>query len=188
MSKICTNCNIPKDIKLFYRQSKGKDGFNTQCKNCLNIKRLKYLKTKDGFITNIYSSQIGNSRKRKHTKPLYTKRELKDWILNHRDFEILWQSWIESDYDLWERPSIDRFDDSKGYSLSNIRLTTWRENNSKSFSMLEKPILQMEGVRVMRSFKSSREAERVTGINHTSICKVIMGNRPSAGGFKWKYD
>jgi len=37
------------------------------------------------------------------------------------------------------------------------------------------------------TFKSAREANRVTGVAFQNINKVLKGLRPRAGGFSWKY-
>ena len=38
---------------------------------------------------------------------------------------------------------------------------------------------------LINSFRSKKEAMRVTGVDENSIRKVIMGERASAGGYKW---
>lgn len=36
-------------------------------------------------------------------------------------------------------------------------------------------------------YQSTREAERITGINHCNISQVCNGKRKTAGGFHWRY-
>jgi len=52
-----------------------------------------------------------------------------------------------------------------------------------------KPVLQLdkETGEVIAEFAGVREAERVTGIYHSSISNVCRGKRKSAGGYYWKY-
>ena len=44
----------------------------------------------------------------------------------------IYKEWVKSNFNRWERPSIDRLINTKGYSLDNIQLVTFRENNRKS--------------------------------------------------------
>lgn len=37
------------------------------------------------------------------------------------------------------------------------------------------------------SYDTTKKAERETGINRTSISKVLNGHRPTAGGYTWRY-
>ena len=38
-----------------------------------------------------------------------------------------------------------------------------------------------------KTYISTREAERITGIDSSSICRVCNGKRKTAGGYQWKY-
>lgn len=52
---------------------------------------------------------------------------------------------------------------------------------------LSKPIIAYKnGVETMR-FSSGIEAQEVTGTKRSNICKVLHGQRKTAGGFEWKY-
>lgn len=55
------------------------------------------------------------------------KQCLTAW-LEKNNLSELWQRFVDSDYDKWLKPSIDRLDNSKHYTESNMRLVTWREN------------------------------------------------------------
>jgi hypothetical protein len=44
---------------------------------------------------------------------------------------------------------------------------------------------ELETGKFVAEYKSLREAERVTGIKHNSICLVCKGEKRQAGGFRW---
>lgn len=57
-----------------------------------------------------------------------------------------------------------------------------RENNPS------KPVLQFsKDGELIAEYLSTREAERQTGCNHSSICECCKGKQKSAGGYIWKY-
>ena len=109
---------------------------------------------------------------------------------------MLWNNWIESNYDKMTKPSVDRLDDYKGYSLDNIQLMTWEENKAKGSrdrkngvnNKKSKAVLQydLQG-NLIKEYYSIMQAERETKISNVSISRVCNGKRKTAGGFKWKY-
>jgi hypothetical protein len=74
----------------------------------------------------------------------------------------------------------------------NLEWTTYSGNNAHAIDnglhALNKPIIQkdMDG-KVLGSYYSTREAEKVTGIDNSTISKACKGLRKSAGGFLWSY-
>ena len=95
------------------------------------IKHKAWSRTIDGLISQIYRSQKQHSKKRGHQPPTYSQELLLRWMTAHVIFKKLYDNWIASDYDRWLIPSVDRLDNSKGYSFDNIQLMTWKENDAK---------------------------------------------------------
>lgn len=129
--KICFKCNKEKDISEFYKHPATADGYLNKCKECTkkDVKNNKtdYDLTEKGVIRVIYRTQKSNRVKRGLSLPEYTKEELKDWLYNN-GFKKFYDDWVFSGYIKDKKPSVDRIDTNKGYSLDNIRLVTWREN------------------------------------------------------------
>lgn len=50
-----------------------------------------------------------------------------------------------------------------------------------------KPVMQINGDKIIAIFKSVKEAGRRTGIKRTCINNVVNGRAKTAGGFNWKY-
>lgn len=97
-----------------------------------NKKRIdeKARRNPNGVITTLFWHMKRRSKKRKHAAPKFTKVQLTKWLYAN-GFKELYDAWVASGYDKWMKPSCDRIDDYKGYSLDNIRLTTWKANKDK---------------------------------------------------------
>jgi len=180
-TKVCYRCKVEKPLDEFLSDKKAKDGRKGLCKKCHTKEILDYKKTKRGLITAIYSAQRSNSRSRKHPMPDYTLDELYDWMLSQPHFEELYNNWVESGYDKSIRPSIDRLDDYKPYTFSNIQLMTWRENNKKYKAV---PIKSYKAVNVytlfgeyLDTFKSIRTIANILETSESHISQVCNNQR-----------
>lgn len=126
--KTCTKCSETKIYGCFNKDSSKKDGFYSSCKQCSLSTVKKYHKTIKGLISKIYNSQKKSSRKRGHNMPDYKLEDLFLYLTNDELFLTLYEKWVSSDYDEMLIPSLDRIDNSVGYTFSNIRIVTWSDN------------------------------------------------------------
>lgn len=158
----------------------------------------KYRTNFIGFSTLIYHRQKNTSKRRGHNPPLYTKEELMVWLKKQDNFNLLWSNWVYSGYKTELVPSVDRLDDYKGYSLDNIQLITWEENNKKANddeknginNKRAKPVLMFSIDNIfIKKYHSISQASRIEGINKWSIIRCCKGSKQytHAGGYKWKY-
>lgn len=79
-------------------------------------------------------------------------------------------------------------------SKSNIgkhsnKLTEEQIEKIKNNAPSNKPVSQLNVTtnEVINIYRSTREAERQTGIPHQNIAECCKGKRKSAGGYKWEY-
>lgn len=157
---------------------------------------MNYYKTKKWLLTRIYHNQKRNSKQRWHNAPKYTKEELWKWFFSQDNFEILFNNWKESWYEVDLIPSIDRKDDYKWYSFDNIQLMTFWENRKK-WDMDQRNWINNKSSTIIiwihkinkkaYIYYSIREATRQTWISHWNIIKCCKWERMSAWGYKWKY-
>lgn len=84
----------------------------------------------DQYISYMYSVIKYRCKKKWNTVPDFTKEDLAKWLYEN-DLANMWIRYIESGLDKKIKPSIDRIDDYKSYTLSNMQLITWRENQLK---------------------------------------------------------
>lgn len=163
---------------------------------------IKYRQSHKGLIKYIYNHQIRNCKQRKHPLPEYTEQELYNWCLLQENYSILYEQWSLNKFDKEYTPSIDRLDNNKTYSFSNIELVTWKENKQRAYEDIRKnklsnsgllnnghtPIVQYDfnGTRI-QEFISISECSRQTDIDHRGISEACNGKRPTYKGFLWTY-
>ncbi len=195
--KKCTKCGEVTDN--FSPSKKRSDGLQSWCRKCKVQHTIAYNRTKEGFIISIHQHQRYSSRKRGHEQPAFSVEELREWCFSQEKFHELYDKWKESGYKKELAPSCDRTDNSMGYSLDRLQLTTWEENRSNGYSAMrdgkithgvhpQRPVEQrtQDGV-LIKTYVSASDAQRETGIFQANISRVCRGGRNHAGGFKWNF-
>ena len=197
--KICLSCKQVKEINNFSLRKASGDGYAKVCRTCAKVGKDQYSTSKIGLLTQLYNSQRANSKLRGHSMPSYTRQELITKYLHSKRFNLYYSKWEESGFVAYfdNKPSFDRIDDSKPYSLDNIRLTTYKRNLLKehlkyslgfSINTAISPVAKIgQDGTILTEYCSLNEAERATGIKAANISKVCRELRDTAGGFKWKY-
>ena len=193
---ICRCCNTFK-TEDNYSKSRGTSlGIQYKCKSCAKIFKDSYSKSKRGVIQTIWDSQKLSCKTRKMENPTYTKEWLFEWCLGQELFHTLFDKWVESNYNRYEKPSVDRLNNFKTYSEDNIQLMTWGENEKLAREHYKKGLVTFNYVGVtqltkegefIKEFLNSRQAERELGIAYQNIHHCCKGRRPFAGGFRWKF-
>ena len=195
-TKICTQCPGEKPLVDFHKDPRRLDGCSSACKLCRNTKRRERGHTMEGLAANIYHHQIRNSKQRKHPLPVYTQKELLDWLFEQENFDELFNAWVESGYDKNKTPSIDRLDDYKSYTFDNIQLMTWGENHKKANADMKNGVnnKQSKGVvqstldgRKVAEYASTMQAARATTVLQSDISRACTGVQKTAGGYKWSF-
>ncbi len=129
--QICINCKEPKELTEFYHNKNAVGGYMFQCKVCKDAYNIAYKRTLEGTVCRIWGSQRTNSRLANRDLPNYTKDRLRVWLMRQHKFFLLYAAWVNSGYLRKLVPSVDRIDNSLPYTLKNIQLMTWEENNKK---------------------------------------------------------
>lgn len=172
------------------------DGYvYSMCKKCEYEKHKKWYRTKIGVIRTIYYSQKNSSRKKNFCKIGYTYDQFYNWCFSQQLFHEQYEKWIKSNYNRWEKISVDRIDDYKGYTFDNIQLMSWKQNNDKAVlyritgknNKKNKSVLQydLNGTFINEYF-SMAEASRITGVDSKLINRCVLNkNISQAKGFVW---
>ena len=185
------NTRKMKDSKYKRHGLKGLELKKYTAKYALNKGR-----TREGLLSNIYFDQKAHSKARGHKEPSYTRTEFIEWALSQDNFEELYSGWVESGYSKYLRPSADRVDDYIHYTLENITMKTWKENddrgsldirngvnNKKSKQVFQ---LNVDG-RVIAEFYSQSEASRKTGVSIATISNHANNKTTSFGTKLWRF-
>ena len=151
-----------------------------------------YVATKHIF-TGWFNQQYERMSKRnrvKFSKELpFDRWEFEAWAIEqqYKEFTQQFASWVKSEYATDERPSTDRIDDTKGYSLQNLRIVSWKENKEKEWasekhknvehmvSQTRRPVLATLSSGEEVHFQSLSEAARVLSVDTGSICECCKG-------------
>ena len=197
--KQCTKCKVTKSLIDFYIETSRIDGHKNECKKCSSKTALAHSRTREGLCKVIFYSQIKSSVKRKHNPPTYTKKELIKWMLSQFNFESLYSNWVKSHYAKLYRPSCDRINNSKGYSLDNIQLVTWQKNDTRQRKELKEGVAPSATHKVtckfdlngnfIEEYVSATDASIKNKAHRSAIMSVCNSKYGfnTAVGYYWRY-
>jgi hypothetical protein len=122
----------------------------------------------------------------------YYKKRIRNFI-TEEDLKTLW--FRDKAY-LMNRPSIDRKDNDKNYTLDNCRFIELKENQRlggifggrKCRPRRRKKIVQYSlSGSIIKKWHGVRHTANELKINHSNISKCLRGKSKTYGGYIWKY-
>ena len=202
MKRICYSCKNEKELNEFSKNKSHISGINPLCKKCDTKRSIEHKRTRRGIVSRIYNDQKKANKRRKHGRMKYSQIDLFNWLDGNVRFDSLYKAWVKSGYIKDLKPSLDRTDDYKGYSLDRLIITTWGEHNRKSYEDKKNGVntKQCKAVNqftrfgvLIETFYSMAEAQRRTGVRDDYISRCCtkpfgkFNKLLSAGGFHWRY-
>lgn len=192
--KICTVCGVESDETNFSPDNRLKSGLRSNCKQCGSKRNLKCQRTLYGHLSKIYFKQKRSSKERGHVPPNYTKNEFINWCLMQPNFYKLFFLYRFFNRPQKLSPSGDRVNPLKPYSLDNIEMMSWWENNklahkdrSSGKDGIAKQVYQVsKSGKIINRYHSLAAGAKANNTYTSNIIRSInTGCR--AGGTYWKY-
>lgn len=150
----------------------------------------EWQKTVNGVFCVSHSHQVKNSKKRGHPAPNYTIDDLKERFLND-EFLRIHSEWVESGYQTDKKPSFDRIDSEKPYTLDNVQLFTHEMNNAKGYKENKKKvatpveIYDLQG-NLLKKVDCLADASEFSGVCRSDISLCLNGKVAQRKGFSFK--
>lgn len=201
--KICKRCNKELPLNLFNKsvQKSKYTGelatyYSTYCKECGKLICKERRQTVRGMFTDIYNGQLRSSKTRGHVPPNYSQKELQEWMQKQPNFSVLVTAWKQFNYNRWYKPSCDRLDNNKPYTLSNLRLVSAGENNDAAYQdrRVGKLLINERAVNqyypdetYVQTFNTIISAAKATGAASGNIVNCCRGKYKTSKGFIWRY-
>jgi len=149
-----------------------------------------YMINKEGKVWNVtWNREIKVTKGQRYMRVKLRKDGKRKTVDLHR---ILAIAFVENPHN---KPFVNHIDEN-GFNneLSNLEFVTHQENlnhgtaQARRADKIKKKVEQysLEG-ELLTTFDSIKDAGETTNIHRTSITKVCLGARKSAGGYIWKY-
>lgn len=131
-TKQCTKCKQYLDLSNFYRSNQGY--CRLHCKNCEAKTKAKYRNSLSGWSVHCLARVKYRAKKNNLEFNLTTK-----WLIDNLPnyCPVLGIKLIINGDTLDNCPSLDRFDNSKGYTTDNVRIISYRANTLKRDASVE---------------------------------------------------
>lgn len=151
----------------------------------------RFRRTPKGVLTNLYSKMRERTKRNGLEKMDFSLKEFHETFLCDDQFLEIYQEWVESGFDTYKKPSVDRKDNEKGYSRNNIQILSWEENRRKGDaenSRVTTPIIMFDkNGNKAAEFESIKFAVEVTGFSQGNISMCCQGKREHVHGYKFRY-
>lgn len=152
-----------------------------------------YKRTKKGLIQVSYYGQRRTAKRRGHHFPDYDLYSLYWWCIQQSRFNYLYRKWVKSGYIPALRPTVDRIDSKKSYTMDNLQILTRRQNETKGgkyeadrTSMMKKVKQLTLSGKLIKIWDSRMEAARGLSVCATGICYAMKKPQYTYKGFKWE--
>jgi hypothetical protein len=148
-----------------------------------------YRKTTHGLLMNAYHAQKKRVKERGLPPVGYTFSEFEQRYSGDKKFLRVYDEWVKSNYQKDKKPSFDRINRKKTYTLDNITCMTWAENRYKQ--RMEAKICKIKRVcavkdnEIVSVYFSVSDAARKLGGSQSLISRSLSHKNLSYLGYQW---
>lgn len=145
----------------------------------------RYRKTKKWILTNLY-------HKMKYRRWVeFSLGELHKMFLEDKKFDRIYNEWVKSWFNKQFKPSIDRINYKRWYSIGNIQILSWAENRFKQ-SMERRSrkwaVLQIIWDEIIKIYRSQRQAVKETWLTQSNMSAVLNWKKKTCWWYIWRYE
>ena len=192
--KSCNTCGAEKPEEAFPKNKGSKNGRESRCKECRAIYKQNLDRSYLGKLKKIYGKQKTSAKNRGQLPPDYTLDEFIAWA-EKTDYPLIHRNWVKAEFSTDLSPSFDRIDESKSYTLANLKITTWKRNALRQQREVfagkqtakTRPVTQLdlEGNEVNK-FPSISFAARKIGVTQQALGFAVRNPGKTCKGFLWE--
>lgn len=151
----------------------------------------KYRRSKKGVLTNIYDHLKRRNKAKFGMELTFTSKEFQEKYIDDDDFLNIYNGWVDSGYQYYKKPSVDRKNPDEPYIFENMQFMTWEENRKKgekerSRIVTSISMFDLDGKHI-KDFDSVKQAVKETGLNESGIVSCCCGLYKHTGGYVFKY-
>ncbi len=152
----------------------------------------RFRKTPKGVLTNLYSKMKERNIKRGFGELPFSLKELQERFLGDDNYIKQFNIWVQNSYKKEYKPSFDRINPNRGYTIDNMQILSWGENRKKadwekSFLYTTPVVMCDINENIVRIFESTKEACTMTGFPQSTITMCCQGKLRSVKGYIFKY-
>lgn len=188
----CRTCGLQKELSEFWRQRSKKNGLQAECKSCMRQRNNSWQRKNKVTRTAKKIAQINEARRKDPLRALW--KNARERARNRGlEFTIRWEDLrvpshcpilcipLQSHLGLGRTghhvdysPSIDRIDNSRGYTPDNIVIVSYRANRLKSDASIEELRKIVEFYDEQRYLASHRGDGDTSSIDQDGVRKDDM--------------
>ena len=161
-TKICNCCKIEKTFDNYHKQKKGKYGFRAQCKSCLKVYRLEYMKRPEAKEAHKIRSQ-----KWRDENP---EEQLKRSREQFKKFGHIYNEIRKEKYNTDEEFRLKRLEIDKRYNETGRRRELYRIPKNLEYNLKRNKIYKSNNVEKVKN----QQANYIKNLSDTLV-KIRLG-------------
>lgn len=169
------------------------EDLNYKNENYYKKYKKRYRRTSKGYLRNLYHGMNERNRNKGFGDLPFSLDDFVNKYIKHYDFVMLFEIYMNSDFDKNYAPSIDRINPNLGYFYENMQFITWKDNKEKGYkegSRMRSRSVNMFDYKtgeLLMTFNSANEASHHMNLQQSNIVKNLKGIRNKVKNYNFEY-